>query len=222
MQRPLFQGRLYPDHLSIRTYVQEDVYFQKHSSSHYSPSSGPHEQNTVTPNLVPQSVTHCSVNPESPGSSHPESGVGEVLGQHCSLLHTRRSPPPGYNGGQARDGVWGDIPQGPGRREKRARSQARANPAPLPRPAGSLTTEALSFESVHGAVGRAAPGSRRAPTGLPLGLLGLQEPRGGQSPDEAPPPARTPLSTIPPQLQEHPRPQFSTSAPTTTLNPTTN
>ena len=79
-------------------YVQEDVYFQKHSSSHYSPSSGPHEQNTVTPDLVPQSVTHCSVNPKSPGSSHPESGVGKVLGQHCSLLHTRRSPPPGYNG----------------------------------------------------------------------------------------------------------------------------
>ncbi|CAM9369032.1 unnamed protein product [Rangifer tarandus platyrhynchus] len=61
-------------------------------------------------------------------------------------------------------------------------------PTPWARPAGSLTTEALSFESVHGAVGRAAPGSRRAPAGLPLGLLGLQEPRGrALIPQEEPP-----------------------------------
>ena len=160
MQRPFFQGRLYSDRLPIRMYVQEDASFQEHSSSHYSPPSGPHEQNTVTPNPVPQSVTHCSINPESPGSSHPESGVGEVLGQHRCLLHTRRSPPPGYKGGQETDGVGvGGIPRGPGRRETRSRSQARRNPAAPPRPAGSLTVEARSSGVCSGAVGPAAPGS---------------------------------------------------------------
>ena len=49
--------------------------------------------------------------------------MGEVLGQHRCLLSTRRSLPPGYNGGQARDGVGG-------RHSSRAGQEGEKGPVP--------------------------------------------------------------------------------------------
>lgn len=135
MQRPLFQGRLYSDGLPIRTCVPEDVSFQEHSSSHYSPPSGPHEQNTVTPNPLPQSVTHCSVNPSPQAHLILSGGWGRFCGNTAASCAPDGHRLQGTTVGSEGRG-WGAFLEG-GAGGRKGPSPKHGG-APLPRPGRRL------------------------------------------------------------------------------------